>query len=225
MVQGLALPTMPTKTHRFILCGMLITAACGGPLEPELSEGTTEDVESWIGSTASGLCTDGPADAVLNYNGSVFASSPLTTDQYDGPGCSDRWVVEVQGVNQAQDDYRVWSRWRFADLNGLNQSSCSLAFSSIQLFEYTIQSWNCGSGIFCYPVYGWSQYGSDVLLQGVWEDNKCRMKTHASSYPVFSPSFFRSKVRIAVRNFGWALFFPVYKKAEAGIHKDVYYFD
>ena len=212
---------MPTKTSILSLPALLTTIACGGPESP------AQRPAPETGTTVSGLCTDGPADATLqfsnDYSTSAFAHSPLTTDNYDQSGCTDRWVLEVQNVNQATEDFRIWARWPHSDLYQLTQSSCAAAFSSIQLYEYKA-NWICNSN-FCYPSYGWSQYGDDITLQGVWENGYCRMKTHSSSYPVFSPSFFRSKVRIAVKNFGLALFFPVFKKANAGFHSDVYYFD
>ena len=90
----------------------------------------------------------------------------------------------------------------------------------MQTHQYGNTGLNCSGG-FCIPTYGWTQVGGDIGLHGKWlpffGGHICQMEAD-SPLPVFQPSLLRSKVRVSVRAYAWALFFPAYKKGKAGVY-------
>jgi len=189
------------------------------PLVGCLDENAVEEEEN-LSTTESNLCSDGAPDAVVafdDYGGESSAKSALPTNSYDHPACSDRFTVEVTGVGAATQEFSVLGGWG-EPLPTTSQSACELAFANVQTHEYR-STLNCSGGL-CFPQWGWHQVGGDVLLQGQWTpffgSHLCLMAP-TSPLPVFQPSLSRSKVRVAVRAYAWALFFPAYKKGEAGL--------
>jgi hypothetical protein len=146
------------------------------------------------------------------------AVSALTTNNYDHPACSDRFTVEVTGVSQATQPFSAYGGWG----EGLpaTQSACALALANVQTHEHKVVSFNCNGGL-CLPVYGWQQVGGDITLRGTWlpffGSFYCALKPD-SPLPVLQPNALRSKVRVAVRAYAWAVFFPAYKRGEAGVY-------
>jgi hypothetical protein len=193
----------------------LTTAACA--IEDEGAE-EGEEEESTV---VSALCSDGAANAVVAFDdlgGESAATSSLPTNSYDHPACSDRYAVEVTGVSAATDEFSVIAGW--GEAMPQTQSQCDLAFANVQTHQYGHQGFSC-SGQFCIPQYGWSQVGADITLRGKWLPDfggyRCRLVAD-SPLPVFQPSLLRSKVRVSVRAYAWALFFPAFKKAKAGVY-------
>jgi len=67
-----------------------------------------------IGTTQSTLCTDDGANAIEPFvedAGFLVATSALPTNYYDHPACSDRYTVEVTGVNAATHGFEVAADW------------------------------------------------------------------------------------------------------------------
>jgi hypothetical protein len=205
--------TNPRSLLTSMIC--LLLAGCLSGAETE-----APDAEE-LGSIESTLCSDGAADAVVAFQdkgGTSGATSALTTDNYDHPACSDRFTVEITGVSQATQPFSAFGGWG----EGLptTQATCELALANVQTHEYRVVSFNCG-GTICVPVYGWQQVGGDITLRGNWlpffGSHYCALLPD-SPLPVLQPSAFRSKVRVAVRAYAWALFFPAYKRGEAGVY-------
>lgn len=209
-----------THTARSAILSMIclpLAACMSDAQDAELDALDAEDV----GTIESTLCSDGPADvtvAFVDEGGTSGAASALPTNSYDHPACSDRFAVEVTGVSQATQPFSVVGGWG----EGLptTQSACELALANVQTHEYRVVSFNC-SGSICFPVYGWQQVGGDITLRGHWlpffGSYYCGLRLD-SPLPVLQPSSFRSKVRVAVRAYAWALFFPAYKRGEAGVY-------
>jgi hypothetical protein len=177
-----------------------------------------------LGTTESNLCTDGAADAVVafqNANGFSGATSPGPTSNYDRAACADRYTVEVTGVSAASQPFEITGGW--GEALPVTEDVCTLALANVQAQEYTLTGFNC-AGQFCIPTYGWKNVGSEVLLQGQWQagfgnSHTCNL-VPASPLPTLQPSAFRSKVRVSVRAYAWALFFPAFKKGQAGVWSD-----
>jgi hypothetical protein len=199
------------KSYVFASLICLPLAACVDETEPEEELGTTE----------SNLCTDGTADAVVafqDHNGFSGATSPGPTSNYDRSACSDRFSVEVTGVGSATQEFSVTGGW--GEALPVTAEVCTLALANVQTQEYRLTGFNC-SGQLCLPVYGWQNVGNDVLLQGQWQagfggNYSCNL-VPTSPLPTLQPNAFRSKVRVSVRAYAWALFFPAYKKGTAGV--------
>jgi hypothetical protein len=181
-----------------------------------------EDIETEeLGTTESALCSDGAANAIVAFDdagGFSGAKSAQPTNAYDHPDCSDRYTVEVTGVSSATQPYSVRGGW--GESLPTTESSCTLAFANVQTHEYRM-SFQC-SGQLCYPVWGWHQVGGDITVHGEWKPGfggnyDCVMVPN-SPLPVLQPTALRSKVRVAVRAYAWALFFPAYKRGEAGVY-------
>jgi hypothetical protein len=203
--------------HRSVLVSMICLplAGCMDDAEPDALD--AED----LGTTESTLCSDGAADAVVAFDdegGFSGATSALPTNSYDHPACSDRYTVEVTGVSQATQAFSVAAGW--GEGMPTTEATCELALANVQAHEYKVVSWSCG-GQLCLPQYGWQPVGGEVTLRGEWVPffggHFCSLKPD-SPLPVFQPSAFRSKVRVAVRAYAWALFFPAYKRGEAGVY-------
>ncbi|MEM9487847.1 MAG: hypothetical protein AAGC55_01820 [Myxococcota bacterium] len=187
--------------------------------DPVAGEFDPDDFDGELGTITSTLCSDGAADVTLAYGDdplTIAASSAQTSNNYDGPGCSDRFVVEVTGLNAATEPYFVIAGWG----EGLptNEGSCELAVANVQTHAYGMQ-FDC-SGTFCVPVYNWSPVGNEITMRGNWipffDGGFCSLVPD-QPLPLLQPSWFRSRVRVSVRAYGWAIFFPAYKRARAGI--------
>ena len=189
------------------------------PLTACLAEEPEETEE--LSTTESDLCTDGAADAVVAFQdtgGFSGATSAQPTSSYDRAACSDRYTVEVTGVSQATQPFNITGGWGESLPN--TQQTCELAFANVQAQEYRVTSWNC-SGQFCLPVYSWQNVGAEVSLHGQWTpffDSYFCQLVPSSPLPTLQPSVWRSKVRVAVRAYAWALLFPAYKRGEAGVY-------
>jgi hypothetical protein len=202
--------------HRSVVVSMICLplAGCMDDANPDALD--TENV----GTVESTLCSDGDADAVVAFDdadGFSGATSALPTNSYDHPACSDRYTVEITGVSQATQEFLAAADWG----EGLptTQSACELALANVQAHEYRVVSWSCGAQI-CFPVYAWQPVGSEITLRGNWMPffggHYCALVPD-SPLPVFQPSALRSKVRVAVRAYAWAVFFPAFKRGEAGV--------
>jgi hypothetical protein len=198
-----------------LLCSPL--AAC----VTDAGEGAGALDDETLGTTESTLCSDGAADAVVPFEdlgGFSGATSALPTNSYDHPACSDRFAVEVTGVSAATQSFSVAADW--GESLPSTQSACELALANVQTHEYAMTGFNC-SGSICFPVYGWRQVGGDITLRGNWlpffGSHYCALVPD-SPLPELQPSAFRSKVRVSVRAYAWAVFFPAYKRGEAGVY-------
>jgi hypothetical protein len=103
------------------------------------------------------------------------------------------------------------------------QGACELALANVQTHEYRMVSITCNAQT-CWPVYGWQQVGNDITLRGKWQLGAFGGSYHCdlvpdSPLPLLLPDAQRSKVRVAVRAYAWALFFPSYKRGEAGLYE------
>jgi hypothetical protein len=205
-----------TNTARSAILSM-ICLPLAGCLDAEPDAASLEEV----GTIESTLCSDGAADAVVAFDdlgGFSGATSALPTSSYDHPACSDRFTVEVTGVSQATQPFSVAGDWG----EGLptSQSACELALANVQTHQHIVVGWSC-SGSFCFPIYAWQQVGGDITLRGTWlpffGSHYCALVPD-SPLPELPPSALRSKVRVAVRAYAWAVFFPAYKRGEAGVY-------
>ena len=201
----------------FMALACALTAACA--IEEDGAEEVGDEEET--ATVESALCSDGAANAVVAFDdlgGESAATSSLPTNSYDHPACSDRYAVEVTGVGSATDKYSVIADW--GENMPQSQAQCDLALANVQTHQYGFKGYNC-AGNLCVPTYGWSQVGADITLRGKWKPffggHICELEPD-SPLPVFQPSLLRSKVRVSVRAYAWALFFPAYKKAKAGVY-------
>lgn len=190
-----------------------LTAACATD-EEAIDEEETSTVESK-------LCSDGAANAVVAFDdlgGESAVTSSLPTNSYDHPECSDRFAVEVTGVSAATQAFSVIGGW--GEALPQTQQQCELVFANVQTSQYGFKGLNC-TGSLCVPTYGWTQVGGDIFMHGKWVPffggHVCQMVAD-SPLPVFQPSSLRTKVRVSVRAYAWALFFPAYKKGKAGVY-------
>jgi hypothetical protein len=176
-----------------------------------------------VGTTSSPLCTDDGPNATIAYDRNPGTWSTVTSlypsNAYDHPDCSDRFTVEVTGVDAAYQAFTVHGSW--GQSLPTNEEACKLAFANVQTHEY-VRTIKCGGGGFCWYTYEWQPVGDEVLLKGVWAKywnrEECWLEPTGASLPTLEPSSTRKKVRVAVRAYGWALFFPSYKRAIAGVH-------
>lgn len=189
------------------------------PLAACIDDGEELETEEELGTTESALCSDGAPNAIVAFQdagGFSGATSAQPTNAYDHPDCSDRFTVEVTGVSNATQPFSISGGW--GESLPATESSCGLAFANVQTHEYRM-SFQC-SGQLCYPVWGWHQVGGDIPLHGEWRPTfggyHCVLVPN-TPLPVLQPTSFRSKVRVAVRAYAWALFFPAYKRGEAGV--------
>jgi hypothetical protein len=204
--------------NRFTLASLLSIL----PLAACVDEAEPADTEENLGTTESELCTDGTADAVVAFKdkqGFSGASSAGPSSSYDRAACADHYSVEVTGVGAATQPFFVTAGWGEPLLN--DAQSCPLALATVQTQEYRQTGFNC-SGMFCIPKYGWVNVGNEITMHGVWTPGNfggCNLALEpGQQLPTFQPSFFRSKVRVSVRAFAWAVFFPAYKKAMGGVY-------
>jgi hypothetical protein len=197
----------------------IVSLLCTLPLTACLDEAGDADLEEEnTSATVSALCTDGAADAVVAFvdkGGESTAVSPGLSSGYDRAACADHFSVEVTGVSGATQPFKVVGGWGQALPN--TAEACPMALAAVQAQEYR---WTLScSGTLCVPVYKWFNVGSEVTLHGVWYSGTfggCELVPE-SPLPTFQPSTLRSKVRVSVRALAWAVFFPAYKKAEAGV--------
>ena len=85
-----------------------------------------------VAGVRAALCTDGTADAVLNftgYYGSFIAESPQPSSAYDHPpGCEDRFVVQVNGT--AGKSFNISGEW--ADALPNTEQACPFALAAVE---------------------------------------------------------------------------------------------
>jgi hypothetical protein len=203
-----------------IFASLLPLTACA--IDPTDGDELVED-EPEVSTVSSNLCSDGAANGTVAFSqgaGELTVTSALATNNYDHPACSDRYAVEVTGVNAATGEFFVTADW--GENLPTTQSACELAVANVQTHQYAVTSFNCGGQI-CFPVYGWSPVGGEITMNGQWVTSPFDPSVHwcelapQSPLPTFQPSAFRSKVRVSVRAYAWALFFPSYRRAEAGV--------
>lgn len=207
------------KLDRLVLASLLTL-----PLAACLDEGESSDDVEELATTESELCTDGAADRTVvfrDHDGFSGGTSLGPSSNYDRPACADRYSVEITGVGAATQDFYVQGGW--GESLPLTAEACPFALAKVQTQEYKLTGFNC-SGSFCIPQYGWVNVGGDITLGGVWKEtiwgnHECQLVPE-SPLPTFQPNAFRSKVRVSVSALVWAVFFPAYKKATAGVYSN-----